>query len=36
MDERDILLGKMVTSELEVERLVKKIEEITQGRDIFW
>jgi hypothetical protein len=28
IDERDILLGKMVTSELEVERLVKKIEEI--------
>jgi ABC-type lipoprotein release transport system permease subunit len=29
IDERDILLGKMVTSELEIERLVKKIEEIT-------
>jgi hypothetical protein len=29
IDERDILLEKMVTSELEIERLVKKIEEIT-------
>jgi hypothetical protein len=33
IDERDILLGKMVTFELEVERLVKKIEEITPQQE---
>jgi predicted nuclease with TOPRIM domain len=33
IDERDILLRKMVTSEVEVERLVKKIEEITPQQE---